>query len=250
MKLMVVVVCLLSERFLIHSLSYQRFSWFGDYASLISNYIKKNPYFNNPWMALGAIILPIIIATSIIYFLFYHLILGFAGLILSALIFFYCLGPQNAFYPVTEEQSNSSHNTNVADYFAMVNSQLFAVIFWYVIGGPIAALIYRLISLSRNIELVHEQAKQVTEILEWIPARITALLFLLVGNFQRGFSTLMQYMLTSPDSNDQLLSECGLQAVRIDDVDEIPIPDAEALVEQAVIVLVVLIALFTLVAWL
>ncbi|WP_298622079.1 regulatory signaling modulator protein AmpE [uncultured Legionella sp.] len=250
MKLMVVVLCLLSERFLIHSLSYQRFSWFGNYVSLISKSIKDNHLFCNPWMMLGIIILPIITVTSVVYLLFCHLVWGLAGLILSALIFFYCLGPDNAFYPLSKGANGDTPNAEVAHYFALVNGQLFTVIFWYVIGGPIAALTYRLFSLSRATESVHQQATQVTEILEWVPARITALLFLLVGNFQRGFATFIKYMLTTPNTNNQLLSECGLHAVRVDDVEEVPIPAAEALVEQAVIVLVVFIALFTLVAWL
>ena len=31
MKLMVILLCLLSERYLVHSIAYQRFFWFGDY---------------------------------------------------------------------------------------------------------------------------------------------------------------------------------------------------------------------------
>lgn len=250
MKLMVIVLCLISERFLIHAMSYRRFYWFGNYASFINKYIETTPYFTSPWLMLAGITLPIITATSIIYFLFYHLIWGLAGFILSIMIFFYCLGPQNAFYPVSEDQNNGLSGIDIGNYFALANNQLFAVIFWYVLAGPIAALTYRLLSLSRSIESVQSQATQITEILEWIPARITALLFLLVGNFQRGFATFIQNMMTGPDSNNQLLSACGLQAVRVDDVDEIPIAKAEALVEQSAIVLVVFIALFTLVAWL
>ncbi|RUR16011.1 hypothetical protein ELY21_13665 [Legionella sp. km535] len=250
MKLLVVVLCLLSERFLIHSLSYQRFSWFGDYYLMITNAIEKRIHSDNPWVYLAAIILPITLLTSIIYLMFHNLFFGFTGLLLSTLIFFYCLGPQNAFYPLSESDSKTEDSESVGDYFALVNSQLFAVIFWYILAGPIVVLIYRLFTLCKNYNEVSQQAKQVTEILEWVPARITALLFLLVGNFQRGFTTFLQYVLNSPDSNYRLLSECGLQAVRVNESDEIPIPNAEALVEHAAIVFVVFIALFTLVAWL
>ncbi|KTD50892.1 regulatory signaling modulator protein AmpE [Legionella quateirensis] len=250
MKLLVVVLCLLSERFLIHSLSYQRFSWFGDYFLVITNAVEKRSHNNNPWLYLAALILPIVLTTSIIYLIFHNLFFGFTGLLLSTLIFFYCLGPQNAFYPLSETDSKNNHSEFIGDYFALVNSQLFAVIFWYILAGPIAVLIYRLFTLCKNYDEVSSQAKQVTEILEWVPARITALLFLLVGNFQRGFATFMQYFLNNPDSNNQILSECGLQAVRINESDDIPIPNAEALVEHAAIVLVVFIALFTLIAWL
>jgi AmpE protein len=250
MKLLVVVLCLLSERFLIHTASYQRFYWFGDYCLFIKNIIDKDSFFTNPWMILAATVLPIILVTSIIYFLLFHILFGFLGLIFSIILFLYCLGPQNAFYPVSAPSSESSAKTLVGDYFAQVNRQLFSVIFWYIVAGPIAVLTYRLITLCRDISSISQQANQVTNIVEWIPARLSSLLFLLVGNFQRGFLLFTGLFFSKPELNSQLLSTCGLQAVRTSESDEIPLPVAESLVEHATIVFMVLIALFTLVAWL
>lgn len=250
MKLLVIVLCLLSERFLIHSISYQRFSWLNDYYLFIKKTIEKNEYFSNPWSVLAAIILPIVFLVSLVYLSLQSVLFGLFGLVLSLFIFFYCLGPQNAFYPISESDTNRAEVDSIGEYFAEVNSQLFAVIFWFIIAGPIAALTYRLLTLCKDINTVSIQATQITEILEWIPARITALLFLLVGNFQRGFNLFIQYVLTPPDSNNKILSECGLQAVRINDDEEVPMAVAESLVEHAAIVLLVCIALFTLVAWL
>ena len=129
MKLLVVVLCLLSERFLIHTASYQRFYWFGDYYLFIKNIIDKGSFFTNPWMILAATVLPLVLITSIIYFLLFHVLFGFLGLIFSIILFLYCLGPQNAFYPVSEPSSGPSDNTLVGNYFAQVNRQLFSVIF-------------------------------------------------------------------------------------------------------------------------
>jgi AmpE protein len=250
MKLLVIVLCLLSERFLIHTFSHQRFSWFMDYAALIRKKTDNHAALDNPWLKLALIVLPIIIAVSIIYFLFHNVLYGVGGLVLSVIIFFYCLGPQNPFYPVSESSTESSLEDFSGHYFVMANSQLFAVLFWYLVAGPIAALTYRLISLSQNIDSVSAQSKQVTDVLDWIPARLTALLFLLAGNFQRGFSTFTKLVLSAPDSNDKILSECGMQAVRVKDEEQTPVPVAEELVEHATIVLLVFIALFTLAAWL
>ncbi|HAT8673165.1 hypothetical protein D7217_02000 [Legionella pneumophila] len=250
MKLLVIVLCLLSERFLIHSVSYQRFSWFNNYCLFLKKTIDKNKCFSNPWATLIAIILPIVFLTFLVYFSLQSILFGLFGLILSLFIFYYCLGPQNAFYPILKKQANQTETDAIGEYFAEVNSQLFAVVFWYIIAGPIAALTYRLITLCKEINFISTQANQITNILEWIPARITALLFLLVGNFQRGFHLFVQYVLTYPDSNDKILRGCGLQAVRINDTEEVPMAAAENLVEHATIVLLVFIALFTLVAWL
>lgn len=250
MKLLVILLCLFSERFLIHTISYQRFSWFGNYYLFIKKILDKSNHITNPWLVLAAIILPIILIAFIIYMLLHCVLFGFLALLMSIAIFFYCLGPQNAFYPLSAPDTDVSNEALVGNYLAKVNSQLFAVIFWYSVAGPIAALTYRLISLSKDITLVSSQSHQLTDILEWIPARITVLLYLLVGNFQRGFMLFTQFIFAKPKSNNQMLSECGLQAVRTNGSDEIPMPVAESLVEHATIVLLVLIALFTLVAWL
>ncbi len=250
MKLLVIVLCLLSERFLIHTVSHQRFYWFADYYLSIKKLIEKNDFFSNPWVYLAAVVIPIILVVSLIYFLFSGIFFGFLGVIFSVLIFFYCLGPQNAFYPLSESNAESTNNTEVVgDYFAQVNSQLFSVIFWYVVTGPIGALTYRLITLCQTINPINQQAKQVTDVLEWIPARISALLYLLVGNFQRGFIVFTKLLFTKPEFNHQILSDCGVHAARSNDVDEIPLPVAECLIEHATIVLMVFIALFTLASW-
>lgn len=184
MKLLVILLCLLSERFLIHSMSYNRFVWFESYYQYIKSFIDKNNIPRNTAFLLFLIIVPIIIGVSLAYLLLSSILFGFLGLVFNLAIFYYCLGPKNPFYPSFDSKLNNSA-AFAKLYFAEANNQLFAVIFWYVIGGPLAALLFRLISLSRAIDTVSLLAKDLTEILEWIPARITVLLYLLVAIFNR-----------------------------------------------------------------
>ncbi|WP_454780857.1 hypothetical protein [Legionella sp. WA2022007384] len=249
MKLLVILLCLLSERFLIHSVSYQRFYWFPDYCQKIKSLGDKHSSLNNPWVLLALIIVPILILVSLIYLLLHPLVFGLMGFLLSIVIFFYCLGPQNVFYPIVQSDTKSNQEI-VGDYFILVNRQLFSLVFWFIIAGPIGALTYRLITLCRDIHFVGEQANEVTDLFEWIPARLTVLLFLLVGNFQRGFSLFTSYFIAKPDMNGEMLRECGLLAVKTNETEEIPMPVAEGLVEHAIIVMLVFIALFTLITWL
>jgi len=62
----------------------------------------------------------------------------------------------------------------------------FAVIFWYFLLGPVAALSYRLLALaaehSKNPELV-ERAQQLRHAFDGLPVRLLAASFALVGNF-------------------------------------------------------------------
>ena len=249
MKLLVILLCLFSERFLVHTISYQRFYWFGNYYQSIKNIADKHGFFKNPWALLGLIVLPLIVATGFIYLLLHGIFYGFMGVLLNIVLFFYCLGPQNVFYPVTHSETENS-NELAGHYLSMVNQQLFSVIFWYIVAGPIAMVAYRLIALCRTIAPVSFQANEIADLLEWIPARLTVLLFLLVGNFQRGFKLFSNYFLAKPDFNNEMIRECGLQAARTNDSDEVPMPVAEGLVEHAIIVTLVLIALFTLISWL
>lgn len=247
MKLLVILLCLFSERFLIHSVSYQRFNWFGDYYQAIKKIAEHNSLFSNPWAFLGLIVLPLIAVTSFVYLLLHGIFYGFIGVLLNIALFFYCLGPQNVFYPVTHSETEGSKEL-AGNYFALVNQQLFSVVFWYMIGGPIMAVAYRVIALCRHITPVSVQANEITDLLEWIPARLTALLFLLVGNFQRGFKLFATYFLAKPDFNNEMLRVCGLHAACTSDIEEVPMPAAEKLVEHAIIIMLVLIAVFTLIS--
>lgn len=242
MKLLIILLCLFSERFLIHAYSYQRFFWFEKYYQKIKKIAETNPTFANPWLLLALIILPIVSLSLVIYLLLSPILFGLIGFLLSLLIFYYCLGPQNIFYPKAQSDTQN-HNELVGDYFVLVNTQLFSLVFWYIIAGPIAALTYRLVVLCRDLSSVSVQANELIDLLEWIPARLTVLLFLLVGNFQRGVVHLKHYIFARPDSNSDMLRICGMHAVQANDTEEVPMPVAEGLVEYAIILMLVFIAL-------
>lgn len=62
----------------------------------------------------------------------------------------------------------------------------FAVIFWYVLLGPVAALVYRLLALaitnSKNPGVI-ARAGSIRHAFDWLPVRVLAASFALVGNF-------------------------------------------------------------------
>jgi len=192
--------------------------------------------------------LPLILISGLALFIADELLLGFIAFLLNLMLFYYCLGPHNPFYPFREEIDEENSELALGRYFAQVNGQLFAVIFWYVLLGALGVLSYRLISLSRKQKLTANLATILTNILDWIPARINVLLFLLVGNFQKGFHFYTQKFISSPENNELLLSEGGLLAARTNENEPVQLPYGENLVEHAIIVYLVLIALFTLVA--
>ena len=251
MKLLVIVLCLLSERYLTHQFASNRFGWFAPYCERLFGLLpKKIQWLKNPWVLLSLVVIPWVVIVAVLLGGFKSYLLGFVGFLMQLGIFYYCIGPDNVFYPAstnTKKQAKDAHTAT--HYLAAVNNQLFGVVFWYIALGPLAVLVYRLISLCQNETPLRDRAVWITNILDWVPARLTVVLYLLVGNFQQGFQCLLQRKSVTPAENNALLSEVGLLAVGPQE-EKIALPAAQGLVEHAMVLCLVLLALFTLVSWL
>lgn len=94
----------------------------------------------------------------------------------------------------------------------------FAVIFWYFLLGPVAALSYRLLALAaeqgKNPELV-EHAQQVRHAFDWVPVRLLAASFALVGNFAAVGRVMLHELLNWDISAEQLINKAGCAAAEI-----------------------------------
>lgn len=247
MKLLVIVLCLLSERFLVHVSSHKRFHWFSVYGKVVEGSLLKVSFLSSPWLMLIAVLLPLLLLTFIVLHFFANWLFGFVGLLLNVVIFYCCIGPGNPFYPMQEKTREHAGTDEVGTYLSQMNGQLFAILFWYIFWGPLAILAYRLISFCQNQKAMSQQAVWLTNWLDWLPARMTALLYLIVGNFQTGFRFFSKLFFSEPVNNQHLLSTCGLNALAGDE--PVDIAPAEHLVEHAIIALLALFAFFTLVAW-
>lgn len=259
MKLLLIVLVLLVERYLIHRISLRRFYWFSPYVTLIKQRLPTEGFFSYPLVLLGITVVPLVAVTALVYFLITAVMLWTLGFfmafisacLLQGIILYYCLGPENPFYPLQEtplvSEGGVLAESTAVSYFSSINGQLFAVIFWYLVLGPLGALLYRLCSLSQKEEKMDALARTLVGYLDWIPARLTALFYLLVGNFQRGFHFFLSQLLVAPSHNATLLSEVGMLVSRSGHADEtVSLPQAQHLVEQALIAELVLIAFVTL----
>lgn len=99
----------------------------------------------------------------------------------------------------------------------------FAVIFWYLLLGPVAALAYRLLVLSaehaRN-EAVRERARQVLHAFDWPVARVLLVSLGLVGNFVAVNRVLLPELLSWDTPARQLLDQAGPAAAELGDAYE------------------------------
>jgi len=88
----------------------------------------------------------------------------------------------------------------------------FAVIFWYLLLGPMAALAYRLLVLTcehASTDAMRERAGQLLHAFDWPAVRVLLLSFGLVGNFVAVNRALLQELLNWDIQARQLLTNVG-----------------------------------------
>ena len=132
-----------------------------------------------------------------------------------------------------------------------------AVILWFAACGAAGSIMYVLVremgsKLSHGNEQVANQVKRLLNIVDWIPVRITALGFLLVGHFSRAFPTWLGYLPDPAVQAKTLLLVVSKKAEEIEPDENDCTEEPCILVRLAkrnVMFLLVIIALLTLSGW-
>ena len=94
----------------------------------------------------------------------------------------------------------------------------FAVIFWYALLGPVAALAYRLLALTdehAQVESLRERAVRLRHVFDWLPARLLAASFGLIGNFIAVSRVLLHELLSRDVTAAQLVGDAGRAASEV-----------------------------------
>ncbi|RMO92256.1 AmpE protein [Pseudomonas syringae pv. philadelphi] len=94
----------------------------------------------------------------------------------------------------------------------------FAVIFWYFVLGPVAALAYRLLALAAEhgkTPALVERAAQLRHAFDWVPVRLLAASFALVGNFVAVSRVMLHELLNWNISAAQLVTRAGCAASEV-----------------------------------
>ena len=114
----------------------------------------------------------------------------------------------------------------------------YTVVFWFFVVGAPAALGYRLLHLYQQQSSVNKNTESEGErsgvslllwMMEWLPVRLMAMLFCLVGNFTTGFWVLKEILLDSALASTDALARCADAALFLDgSVDDDELLDEEA----------------------
>ncbi len=256
MQFIIILLATCLERFFDLRHLLRRFTWFDSYIS----YVHKQLSRYGQWVMLIALMvaipLLILILTAIIRWLFFDL----AEFIFGLFILVYCFGPENVFHDLEhyfkfkDEQKEKADEQSLAKkLFVKVNSQLVAVIFWYVVLGGFGAVFYRIVSLLRENAIAGKemqpslkQLEQIQAILDWIPVRIIGLTYGFCGHFKAALVPWRRYVLTGLHDNQVLLEECGLEAVhfpqKTDQQETLQgLKESRSLVSRALVVYVIIV---------
>jgi AmpE protein len=193
-------------------------------------------------------------------------LLGFPYLLLAIIVLFFSLGPQDLGEDVDDyckaiEEGDADRIREAAKVIiesevpddglerihkveeavcVQANNRLFAVIFWFVLLGPLGAWTYRVTDLMRRravsaaageehlsgvSERLRDAAIMLHGWLAWIPARLTAIGYAAAGNFDPALGAWRapteQKADSQSDYNEHLLARVGVSALAlVDDADE------------------------------
>ncbi|EQM80835.1 regulatory signaling modulator protein AmpE [Stutzerimonas stutzeri] len=190
-----------------------------------------------PWLGLALVVLVPVLVLGLLLLALKPLAYGWLSLPLHVLVLLYSLGRgqgkrefgafRDAWRRGDEEAAalvaERDLKLSAADALSLlhaVEAQLlwrshqgfFAVIFWYVLLGPVAALAYRLLALTLDHardQAMREQAEQLRHAFDWLPVRVLLASFGLVGNFVAVNRALLNDLLHWDIPASRLLAEVG-----------------------------------------
>jgi AmpE protein len=212
-----------------------------------------------PVVVLGIVlVLPV---AAVIWFLG-DTLAGFTYLLLAVVVLFFSLGPSDIGEEVVayckaldagdEEQVRSAAKAIVegdvssdpieraheveAAVCVQANNRLFAVVFWFVVLGPLAAWAYRATDLMRRRAVfnasraattddgavrIRDAAEMLHGWVAWIPARLTAIGYAAAGHMDEAIAALRAPTedrgLTTSERSEHLLARVGIAALALQD---------------------------------
>ena len=261
MNLIALLIGLVIERLATQFFSWRRMRWMD---RIIDFGFRQADRLAN-WPAIIPVVLLAIVLVLPVFAVIWILggtLAGFAYLLLAVVVLFFSLGPRDIGEEVAEycqaleaEDSEQIHHaakaivedevpedarerTNCVEAAVCVqaNNRLFAVVFWFVVLGPLAAWAYRATDLIRrravfnaardeeaagNSARIRDAAEMLHGWLAWIPARLTAVGYAAAGHMDDAIAALRapteDREATTSERSENLLARVGLAALAIQD---------------------------------
>lgn len=246
MTFIITLIALVIERFF-HWHHLRHWRWFSQYQQRLSGTRLANW---SSFLLLLLCILPFIVLVGFINHLLEGWMYGALKLIFGVIILVYCMGPtnlwldtfgcigefhaeepkraidkaQSTFHINNPNNSQNFHSALTNAIFIEANHRVFAVVFWFVLLGPVGAVLYRLISLcAQDTRLgLNGVAYKFLQWLDFLPIRLLTFIFALGGHFTEVITLWKKDAIKGVAANNKLLTECGVAALDMSENNLLP----------------------------
>ena len=267
MTFIIILCALIIERFFDWQ-QLRTWHWFNLYQYRLSAALSGLPQ--------AAVLLVSIVTPLLVIGVLNHMLSGvfynFFKLIFGLGVLLYCFGPENFWAQVYQIIAKfhledkpaalaqmqlsfpaASANEFTQRIFIEANRRVFAVIVWFLLFGPMGAMLYRLIDLIRrqNPKLepiaIHYQS-----LMDWLPIRLLTILFALAGHFNAVIKQWKISAFSAPLGNEQCLTQCGIAALDLTQNGRLPEDgsaekEALGLLDRAFVIGLVILAVMVLI---
>ncbi|NOY67419.1 MAG: regulatory signaling modulator protein AmpE [Gammaproteobacteria bacterium] len=245
-----IVICLALELFTSQLAQFRSYQWISVYSLFIKKLFKQHGAWDSPWGVVAIMLAPLAI-TRLIQAGLNQVWLGLFELIFGIAVLIFCLRYQSQDEWIDDlsdaaEQGDEDRIIELSEkimgkpldkqkdtalqvsesILGNINEQMFSVLLWFVLLGPMGALMYRLswyLSEQAGMDLATPGFKQASNrlyaILNWLPARLLVIGYAIVGSFE---DVMLAWRETSHEMEDMqsvnqmIVVNAGRGAIHID----------------------------------
>ncbi len=285
MTLISAILGIIADRLLTHLHEYRHYKQFLAWADMLRARLGGDPW--NNIFGVMLVLLPLWLLIGLLQVWLHQFLFGLFGLLFYIAVFVYCLGPRdlaidvNTYCEVADStddelrvraagrllgeealEDDAGERQVTRAVLTEANDRLFAVLFWFVVLGPVGAVMYRSAAVlyreRREPGDYGDAIDWVYSVMVWIPARLLALGYALSGHFDaaiEGWRAAHREMPRGCEGSIDVLAATGEGALGVSDGEAViegvasPVRAAMRLVWRTLIIWMVALSLLTLAGW-
>ncbi len=230
--------------------AYRSDQWLSNYYRLLTKRWHLDQF--DLWPMLGFIFVPVLLLISLVNGVFPGESFNLLSLAFYTIVVYLCLGLRSldrdidAYIEALSEsdferatraaktmpgtgvvsETDPQINQVAGSIFVLANRNYYSIIFWMLVGGPVALVAYRVLeriasrAFVSDIDKLNDTAMRILAWLEWTPARLSGFAFLICGNFDTGLKCLREQAMFDTNAsaaNESYLRQVGLASIRVEE---------------------------------
>ncbi len=285
MTLISAILGIIADRLLTHLHEYRHYRQFLAWADAVHSRLSSDTW--NGSFGVMLVLLPVWTVAGLLQVWLHDVLFGLIGLLCYISTLVYCLGPRdlaidvNTYCEVADSTDDDLRTRAAARLLGdevqvdddverqvaravltEANDRLFGVLFWFVVLGPVGAVMYRSVVVlfreRREPGRYGDAIEWAYSVLIWIPARLLALGYALSGHFDaaiEGWRAAHREIPRGSEGSYEVLASTGEGALGLSGGETViesvasPVRAAMRLVWRTLTIWIVALSLLTLVGW-